>query len=158
MTSHIFEEDEEFDMSNIFDVETVMHQLRENIKKNGDDKKQLSYDKGYYAKKIDSIIKEKEVVIFGCGVYGKLLYDEMKSKGANNIKCFCDNNRNIVGTAYKKCEVKLPEEAVKCYSDACYVITPLDYESEILIQLVSLGIDIKRVYMVNMLYSDTNNL
>lgn len=144
-------------MNSLFDVETIMRKLRENIKKNGDDKKKLSYDKGYYAKKIDSIIKE-EVVIFGCGVYGKLLYDEMKSKGVNNIKCFCDNNKSITGTVYKNCEVKMPEEAVECYPNACYVITPLDYESEILVQLVSLGIDIKKIYMVNMMYIDTNNL
>lgn len=140
-------------MNSSFNTELVMRQLREEIQEKEVYKEQLSYMTSYYSKIIKKLEKEKKIVIFGCGVYGRILFENMCAIGMNNIKCFCDNNRNIVGSEYKGCKVYSPQEASTKFANACFVITPIGYENEILLQLLDMKIEIKKILIVNMLFT-----
>ncbi|MGN0156768.1 MAG: hypothetical protein ACI39N_05925 [Lachnospiraceae bacterium] len=138
-------------MSGMFNTELVMEELRQEIQRKETYKEPLSYMTNYYIRSIKKLKQESKLVIFGCGVYGRALYNDMMSAGVSNIQCFCDNNKNISGTEYKGCKVYLPQEAFEKYPDACFVITPIGYENEILSQLIDMGISNKKIFIMNML-------
>ncbi len=52
----------------------------------------------------DSIKSNKSFksVIFGCGNYGKMVFNFL---GVDNVDCFCDNNPNIVGDSLMGCPI-----------------------------------------------------
>lgn len=133
----------------MFNTEAVMKQIREELQKSQVYQESASYITTYFHKCVDRLKKEEAVVIFGCGIYGKAIYDSMVLAGVENIKCFCDNNKNFAGTSYKGCEVLLPAEALDRYPDACFVVTPAGYENEILVQLFDMGVSVRNIFIIN---------
>ena len=65
------------------------------------------------------------------------------------VQCFCDNNSMVWDKVVCGKKVFSPQEAVSRYPDACFVITPKDYENEILRQMVCLGVDIENILIFN---------
>lgn len=133
----------------MFNTETVMKQIREELQNSQAYQESASYITSYFHKCVARLKKEESVVIFGCGIYGKAIYDGIVLEGVANIKCFCDNNKNFAGTSYKGCEVLLPEEALGRYPNACFVVTPAGYENEILVQLSDMGISARNIFIMN---------
>lgn len=137
----------------MFNTELVMKELRQEIQQNEGYKEPLSYMTEYFLRSINKLKQEKDVFIFGCGVYGKLLYDNLSALRMENIRGFCDNNKNLSGTTYKGCNIYLPQEVMDKFPDACFVITPLGYENEILQQLLDMKVGNKKIFIMNMLYT-----
>lgn len=134
----------------MFSAEATMQQIKEEIQKSSKTyQSSMGYMTPYFHKCMERFKKEKEIVIFGCGIYGKAIYDSIDLAGTENVKCFCDNNKNFAGTVYKGCEVLLPEEAFARYPNACFIITPAGYENEILVQLSDMGISVRNIFIIN---------
>ena len=137
----------------MFNTELVMKELRQEIQKNEVYKEPLNYMTEYFFHSIDKLKQEKDVFIFGCGVYGKLLYDNLIAIRMDNIRGFCDNNKNLAGTTYKGCKIYSPKEVMNEFPDAFFVITPLGYENEILQQLLGMEVGSKNIFIMNMLFT-----
>ena len=132
-----------------FAVEQVMDSIRKEIKDKGLCTDELSYISPYHNKMIKKLKACHELIIFGAGVYGKILIEDLKQHGISTIKCICDNDTKVIGKEIEGYEVILPEEAMKAYPDACFVITPKGYENEILSQLFHLGVKIENILIFN---------
>lgn len=98
-------------------------------------------------KVLDQIIN-RSVVIFGAGYQGKYFYHILKditNKMKTNyidIKCFCDNNLEVIENSIEDKEVLSVELAVKKFTEAVFVITSEKYHQEMIQQLK--GYDVKQ--------------
>lgn len=99
----------------------------------------------YYEHRMEEYRKQDQLVIFGAGNYGRLLYKMMCLEGFHSVQCFCDNTPAIQQQQLADLDILAPEEAVRRYPDAMYVITPKGYENEIVRQLVHYGVDIGQI-------------
>lgn len=84
-------------------------------------------------------IGERQVIIFGCGHYGReclLFCDNNK----NNIAAFSDNNSSLWEKKYAGFEVCNPEELCRKYPNMKILISTPKYEKEIREQLAEIGI------------------
>ncbi len=132
-----------------FDVEEVMAELRERIIKEQMRPGNLQYATYYYRRMIQRLSEKKELVIFGAGKYGQGVLDVLRLERIGTIACFCDNNDKMIGTCIQGVEVLSLHEATKRYADACYIVTPIDYENEILQQLLCAGIKSENIVIYN---------
>ena len=96
-------------------------------------------------KLINTLKKEKTIILFGYSEIGKKIYDILYSNGVNNIVCFCDND--------EKKQNKLLEipvfpisEALAKYPDSCILITSQNYYRDIKVQLLQMGISTSKIY------------
>ena len=103
----------------------------------------------YYRKLIKMLKEPKRLVLFGAGKYGETILAALKREGIDTVQCFCDNNGKAVGKIVDGLEIISPQDAVEKYPDACFVITPKDYENEILRQLVHMDVDIENIVIFN---------
>lgn len=83
---------------------------------------------------------QEKVLIFGCGMWGKSLYKEFNKHKKVKIKGFCDNNKALQGLTIENLPVYSPEEGIKRYPDAVYVIAIDKYSENVNKQLIELGI------------------
>ncbi len=108
----------------------------------------------YYMKRIAEIKKMDKIVIVGAGLYGVRLYEMLELEGISaKVCCFCDNNVGQKGYLFHEMPILNVEEAVRCNTDAFYVITPRFYENELLQQLGELGIPIGRIMIMTFGYT-----
>lgn len=85
-------------------------------------------------------VGDKEIVIFGCGSYGRYIYTLLEAYKAADVCAFCDNNKELWHTSVQGVEVVEPVYAVGKYPDAQYVIASKKTK-EIYGQLLGLGIE-----------------
>ena len=85
-------------------------------------------------------IGNREVVIFGCGEYGKHTHLLLEAYKPNQVYAYCDNNKSLFGTKVQGVEVLSPETAVRTYPDAEYVTANRKGWSDMQRQLLELGI------------------
>lgn len=109
----------------------------------------LHFTTFYYRKIIRMLRAPKRLVLFGAGKYGEKILTALKREGIDTVQCFCDNSSSAVGNLIDGLEIISPQDAVEQYADACFVITPKDYENEILRQLVHMGVDIENIVIFN---------
>lgn len=83
---------------------------------------------------------QEKVLIFGCGKWGKALHKEFNKHKNIIIKGFCDNNKALQGRMMENLPVYSPEEGMKRYPDAVYVIAVNKYSGDINKQLLELGV------------------
>lgn len=96
----------------------------------------------------------KDVVIFGCGQYGRFLnrlvqffckyISKMEDDICRNIS-FCDNNEEKQGQEIDGVRVLSPKDACDTYPNAVYLIATKGHECCVEQQLISLGIDGNRI-------------
>lgn len=92
-------------------------------------------------------ITDRQIVIFGCGVQGRGLFDYLKSVGADNqVLCFTDNAEELWGTELRGHFILSPMEAIEKYPDLLYVIANKYHGEEINRQLQRLGIKKSNIY------------
>ena len=93
------------------------------------------------------IVEGRDVVIFGCGSYGKFAHALLQSNGRCHIAAFADNNGGMDGMYLQGIEVMLPHKAVERFKDALYVITLGVKNSEKVVeQLAKMGIAWEMMY------------
>jgi FlaA1/EpsC-like NDP-sugar epimerase len=133
----------------IFNVEETMQKIREDIKNDGVKVDDLSYVTNYHARILKMIRQKEELVIFGSGLYGKVLLNDLDKAGISEVKCFCDNNKDNVGKQIGNLDILSPQEAYSKYPKACFVVTPKEYENEILRQLIGMGVSVDNIILFN---------
>lgn len=86
-------------------------------------------------------LEDNQIVIFGCGIRGRSIFDYLKSIGVENqIVCFTDNAKELWGTELKGHVVLPPMEAMEKYSNLFYLIANKYHSEEIYNQLSEAGI------------------
>lgn len=128
-----------------FSVVEIVHSIKKEI-----DKEKLPVGKqflaeDYYERRVEEYRKQDKLVIFGAGNYGRLLYQMLCLEGLHSVQCFCDNTPANQQRKVVDLDILAPEEAVRRYPDAMYIITPKGYENEIARQLVHSGVDIGQI-------------
>lgn len=143
-------QEKEKSMNRPFDVETVMRQIKEQAKQLKINQDRLHYKTDYYYKSIRYLSQQNKIVLFGAGEFGQLLYQELLYNEIQTVVGVCDNNEKAIGSNFDKYKILRPQDAVAMFKDACFVITPIHYDNEILQQLVELGLPIKQIRLFNM--------
>lgn len=132
-----------------FDTQQVMEEIHKNISEAQPCLGDLHFTTFYYRKLIKMLKNPTELVLFGAGRYGEIVLSALKGDGISSVRCFCDNSDKAIGNIIDELEVLSPQDALKRYPNACFVITPKDYENEILRQLVHMGVDIENIVIFN---------
>ncbi len=98
------------------------------------------YD-GFYASKkaLDRLERQRNVMIFGAGDMGKLVYRYLTHRG-QSIKAYIDNNQKLWGRKVGQLPVMEPARAVGEYPDSVYVIANVDNFQAIKRQLSAMGV------------------
>lgn len=109
----------------------------------------LHFTTFYYRKLVRILKEQKELILFGAGKYGTAILAALKQERIDSVRCICDNNGKLIGQLIDGLEVISPQDALEQYPDACFVITPKDYENEILRQLVHMGVAIENIVIFN---------
>lgn len=109
---------------------------------------QVNQDLLKMEQEINGIHTSQVVVIFGNGNMGRLLRCYMEYHG-KILAAYIDNNQNLWGTIEDKVPVIAPEDAVKLYPDAIYVIANINAYYEIKQQLLDLEIKEENIVICN---------
>lgn len=98
---------------------------------------------------IEEVKNLPELVLMGCGERGRSLYTLMKKKDVNGSIIFADNNDGLWGKEHMGCKIYSPEDAVKKFPNAVYIITMADesIKWKIKCQLVELHIAEEQIYL-----------
>lgn len=132
-----------------FNTQQTMNGIRRKISGTQPHLSDLYFTTFYYRKLVKMLRERSELVLFGAGKYGETVLEALGQEGIDTIVCFCDNNERAVGTFVKGLEILSPQDALKRYPEACFVVTPKDYDNEILRQLVHMGVDIENIVIFN---------
>lgn len=97
-------------------------------------------------RKLLSIVKDKEIVVFGAGNYGKNCI-ELLYKNNIRITAVCDNNKLIWNTEKYFVNVYSPEVCVDKFKDALYIIANKLNKESIHFQLLSYGVKEENIYI-----------
>lgn len=89
---------------------------------------------------IYEIAKKKQIIVFCAGKMAKFALCLMRINKLENIVAFCDNSSERWGGRYMGYEILPPEEAVRRYPDAHYLIANKKSPEEIVKQLLDQGI------------------
>ena len=90
------------------------------------------------------ILPDMDIVIFGAGGTGKRYSEEILSQGKVRILCFLDNSKAKQGTQLNGIGVFSPEKIRELkYSQV--VVATLAFESDIIQQLIDLGVDTAKI-------------
>ncbi len=91
-------------------------------------------------------IGKRNNVIFGCGDNGLNLYWILtKNHLENKILAFCDNDVKKQGMDHLNKKVLAPEEAIRKYPNAAFIIANARYYNDIRRQLLKLGVSNDRI-------------
>ena len=108
-----------------------------------------------YKRKLYELLEavgDKEVVIFGCGSYGKYIHTLLEVYKTSQVRAFCDNNRELWNTVIQGPEVIEPFYAARKYMDLQYVIASKKAD-EIYRQLIKLKIKKSQIYICDLEYN-----
>ncbi len=90
-------------------------------------------------------IQKSQVVIFGSGKFGAFLVTVALYNQVDTICAFCDSSVKRQGKTIYGREIFSPQEAVKRYPEAIYVVANKNYCEEMKIELLRLGIKEERI-------------
>lgn len=94
---------------------------------------------------LQHICQYNEIVIFGSGIRGNAAYVFLMNSGIRSIKVFCDNDKKRQGGKMYDTYICSPEEAVKKYDEALFIVTASVTGSEMADQLVKMGVTKERI-------------
>ena len=103
----------------------------------------------HYNKALKEIRDAGEIVIFGAGVYGKVLLNDINDYEIAKVLCFCDNNPDLVGKKFQKVDVYDRKGMLERFPHTMVVITPKIYMNEILRQLLKDGKSMDEMMVVD---------
>lgn len=90
-------------------------------------------------------IGNKQIVIFGCGKFGKQIHLLLECHKEGQTKAYSDNNALLWNEQVQGIKVWKPDEAVTVYRDAVYVIANSQNAGEIKQQLLEAGISEEQI-------------
>lgn len=96
-------------------------------------------------KSILSWAKERPVIIWGCGKWGKFTHALLMRNGVSAVEAYVDSNPALWGTTVQGEEVLSPEEAATRFPDAYYLIANKKNGGEIQARLLQNGISEDRI-------------
>jgi len=134
-------------------VVQIMEQIRSEIEKDTA-RKRPELERGrfvsvYHSSILERVRGKQEIVLFGAGRYGKIIWNEFKKDQIRSVKCFCDNNKSCMGMMIEGKEVLLPKAAFQKYPDAIFVITVINFPVEITVQLIEMGVKPENIIFYN---------
>jgi len=88
----------------------------------------------------------RQLVVFGCGVWGKSLLKLLLHR-EEMVLCCTDNNESLWGTELEGHKVLPPDAVVEKYPDALYVVANRYHSDEITMQLKDMGVQDKDIYI-----------
>lgn len=94
---------------------------------------------------LEVLSAQKQIILFGSGQVGSSAYCLIRSNGIDHITAFCDNDSKKWNQTYMGCKILSPEEAVKRFPNAYFLITNAAHTSEIKEQLYSYGVSRQQV-------------
>ncbi|MDE6994616.1 MAG: hypothetical protein K2P41_09355, partial [Lachnospiraceae bacterium] len=92
-----------------------------------------------FLERIIGLGKEDKIVVFGCGKRGNEVLELIKF-AEDKISCLTDNCKSLWKTIKNNHEILAPEDAVKQYPDAMFIIANKLYAQDIAAQLRHMGI------------------
>lgn len=92
------------------------------------------------------VVFADKIVVFGCGQRGKRVVRYLQSE-KGKICCYVDNAKERWGTIMNEIMILSPNEAVKKYPDALYIIANKDSSEEIKQQLLGLRIKMQKIFI-----------
>lgn len=95
---------------------------------------------GLFRNFINKMSNQEQIVIFGAGKAASYALCLMRMNGIDSIQVFCDNDERKWGSRYGKYSVLKPQEAVRKFPRAHYLIASRAYTEEIKKQLWAEGI------------------
>lgn len=90
-------------------------------------------------------VNNREIVIFGCGKYGKFLHALVLKHGSGKVVGYCDNAAGLQQNKIWGLAVFRPDDAVRKYPDACFVVANRYHSEEMKQQLIKLGVPELRI-------------
>lgn len=98
------------------------------------------YDKLEVMKqRLEGIPEGKEVIIFGCGEFGKLVSLYMTYMG-RRIDSYIDNNSGLWGKELNGISVLQPQNAIELFPNAVYIVANVEHHNEMKDQLIGYSI------------------
>ncbi len=94
---------------------------------------------------VDAFRNAEDLIIFGAGFMGNAVYVFLKNNGLNNLRMFCDNNKEKQGTKKYKLMISSPEGALKAFPDATFILAVPNKENDLRAQLLELGVKEKKM-------------
>lgn len=92
-----------------------------------------------------TVLEKQQIVLFGCGIRGKYIMEQLGFL-YSQIGCVTDNSELLWGKNFMGVIVLPPEEAVKKYAKACYIVANKKNANDICKQLQAYGIQDIIVY------------
>lgn len=86
-------------------------------------------------------MNHRKGIFFGSGYKGACVYCLLRNNGVKNIVAFSDNNREKWGNVYLGHKVEAPEDAVRKYPEALFLINCGRYSLDVQRQLRGYGAD-----------------
>lgn len=93
-----------------------------------------------------TVIGDHDVVIFGAGKVGRFLAVRIRSVDQKKLVAYCDNAKDLQGRFCQGVSILSPEEAVRIYPNAVYIIAGKRDEKEMKEKLQENGVDGGRIY------------
>ena len=94
----------------------------------------------YYIKQIKKYASFHDIVIFGASEIGRQLYFMLKKENITFVRAYCDNDDGKQGIIMDGIQIMNPNDAVRKYPDAVFIIISMLYADEMMNQLVLLGV------------------
>ena len=92
----------------------------------------------------ESYRSNKEIIIYGCGLYGIQTHMALEACGIN-IHYFCDSNDDLQGTTKFGIKILSPKELVENHKESLVIIATKYYCHEICLNLLQLVFDRKKI-------------
>lgn len=89
--------------------------------------------------RLEQFRKDEQIIVFGNGNMGKLVRKFLQRKEIE-ITAYMDNNKQLWGQMDGNIPIVAPEDGVREYADAVYIVANVNYYKEMVQQLLSLGI------------------
>ena len=95
--------------------------------------------------KLLNLVKNREVIVFGLGAYGKLIIQYLFSQDIN-VRALCDNNKALWKTSKYGLVIYQPGKCVEEFPECMYIISSKRNGQDIFKQLIGLGIEAENIY------------
>ena len=109
--------------------------------------RELIKDKSENIRMLLNSVKQKKVVIFGAKNSGRFIHLLLESRKSGAVQAYADNDSSLQNKELQGIDVFAPEEAVKIYPSALYVISSNKYADEIKEQLKNLGVGDEQIFI-----------
>lgn len=100
-----------------------------------------------YGNFVQEMAAKKQLVIFCTGKVAKYALCLLRMNRLDNIAAFCDNDQKKRGSRFYGYEILSPQEVVRRYPDAHYLIAKMNGQQEIMQQLAHFQIPRERISM-----------